>query len=79
LGATVAVKHQQPSASMHHRSPLEYALAILIALLLPVAAVACLAGMVLFVFISLFFMGIFLGALHGLFALLALLKGWALA
>ncbi|MGE0823945.1 MAG: M48 family metalloprotease [Candidatus Binatia bacterium] len=79
LGATVTAENALTPSALPQRSVLTYALEILVAVLLPIAAIACLAGMVLFVFVSLFFMGIFLGALHGLFALLALLKGWALA
>jgi len=41
-----------------------------------VVAVTCVAAIVLFVLISMFFMGMFLMAIHGVFVALGGVKGW---
>jgi len=75
LGADI----QETKPTVAGASILSYLGTGLLGVLLVIAAVTCLAAMVLFVFISLFFMAIFLGVIHGVFALLALLQGGALA
>lgn len=71
LGATIGGGETQTQ----HRSALQTVLygggMTFLGLLTAIAGAACLAGVALFVFLSLFFMGFLLVAIHGLFSLLA--------
>ncbi|HVO96346.1 MAG TPA: hypothetical protein VMT22_26040, partial [Terriglobales bacterium] len=55
-----------------------YVIKAILAILLPIMAITCLAALVLFVFISLFFSGLYLLLIHGLFLGLGAVKGWLL-
>ncbi|MGH7966156.1 MAG: M48 family metalloprotease [Candidatus Binatia bacterium] len=52
-----------------HRSLLYYVGMVFIGVLMSIGVVACLAGVAIFVFLSLFFMGFLLVMIHGLFSL----------
>jgi len=67
LGATIG----GTNAQAQRRSVLHYVGMVFMGMLMAIGAAACLAGVVLFVFLSLFFMGFLLIMIHGLFSLLA--------
>jgi len=64
------------SAAAQRFSILFYAIKILLGLLMLIAAGACVAAIGMFVLVSLFFMGLFLLAIHAVFMALGAVKGW---
>lgn len=75
-GAQVDIASLFGAAPQAHQPLLLYVAKAIIALLLPVTAVTCVAAIALFVFISLFFSGIYLMLIYGLFMGLGAIKGW---
>ncbi len=80
LGAQIDINNARSaspwSALMSRQPALAFVLRTVLGLLLGVAAVACLAAIVLFAFISLFVMGLFIMAIHGVFLGLGAMKAW---
>lgn len=64
------------SSATAHQPLLVYVFKAIIAILLPIVAVTCLAALVLFVFVTLFITGLYLLLIHALFMGLGAVKGW---
>jgi hypothetical protein len=77
-GSQVDISAALQSRAAAHQPALMFVLKAIIAILLPIMAVTCLAALVLFVFISLFITGLYLGLIHGVFLGLGAIKGWIL-
>ncbi len=78
LGATTEAGEARPAMTPIQRV-LYYAVMAFLGVLMLVMVAACLAGVAIMLAVSLFIMGLFLAAVHGLFYVLGLLKAWALA
>jgi Zn-dependent protease with chaperone function len=76
LGAHVDLSKLDAVAPRQPYPLLFFAIEILLGLLMLVVAVTCVLAIGLFVLLSMFFMGLFLMAIHGVFVALGAVKGW---